>query len=72
MGTTQYFREEVKDSASDETFTLETGTSTFAGEGAQMYLNIDDKSILLSHEDAEAFIQKLTDMARYLGYNTGG
>lgn len=69
MATTEYFNRTVTDAASDETATLEVGTSNYAGEGPQMYLNLNGESVLLSHEDAKAFCQAVSDVAFYFSYS---
>ncbi len=69
MGTTMYFGDrKITDAASEKGADLEVGTSGFAGNGPQMYLNLNGESVLLSHGDAEAFCQAIANVARYFGY----
>lgn len=68
MGTTEYYNKQVKDVVSGKSYDVEIGTSTFAGEGPQMYVNIDGASVLLSHEEATAFCQAVAKVSNYFGY----
>lgn len=71
MGTTMYFGgREITDAASGKGADLEVGTSGFAGNGPQMYMNLNGESVLLSHDDAEAFCQAVANVARYFRYKT--
>jgi hypothetical protein len=47
---------------------LKRGTSGYAGEGPQLYLNVGTESVLMSHDDAEAFVKAAASIARYFGY----
>jgi hypothetical protein len=68
MGTTAYFDKDVTDAATDKPLRLEVGTSGFAGNGPQLYLNLGESSVLLSHEDAKAFCEAVTKVEGYFGY----
>lgn len=71
MATNEYFNRTVTDAASDESATVEVGTSTFSGEGPQMYLNLNGESVLLSHDDAKALCEAVERVASYFGYFKG-
>lgn len=68
MGTTSYFDSEVKDAGNGEVNNLDIGTSSYAGDGPQMYVRLGEESLLLSHEDAKKFCAGIEGIARYLGY----
>ncbi len=67
MGTTSYFEKEVKDSASEDSFAVEVGTTNFAGDGPQMFLKLGTSSLILNHEDAKAFCEGVEGVAHYFG-----
>lgn len=68
MGTTAYFEQDVKDEADEKVHSLEIGTTGYAGNGPQVYLNLDGASVLLSHEDAKKFFAAVEGISGYLGY----
>lgn len=68
MGTNVYYDDEVKDEINGKSFHLEVGTTGYAGNGPQMFLNVDGASILLSHKDAKAFCEAVTSVASYFSY----
>lgn len=71
MATNEYFHEDVKCDGSSETFDVEVGTTSFAGNGHQLYLKIDGASVILPHEDAKEFCQAVARIASYFGYSKG-
>ncbi|MEM9312675.1 MAG: hypothetical protein AAGA34_14630 [Pseudomonadota bacterium] len=73
MPTTVDFKRLVKDFAKLEgEATISIGTTGFAGDGDRLFFNFDDKGILFSHEDAEAFLKAALAAYLRLGYETGG
>jgi hypothetical protein len=70
MGTTTYLERAIKDEGSREerVVDVEMGTSGYAGEGPQLYLNVGAESVLMSHDDAEAFVKAAVSIAHYFGY----
>lgn len=70
MATTCYFAEDLSDSASEKTVSVEFGTTNFAGDGPQFYLNFGNEGLILSHDDAAKFCRRVAEVARYLGYQT--
>ena len=68
MGTTTYFEDDVKDAAKGEFLHLDVGTTGFAGNGPQMYINLGGKGIILSHDDAKRLCDGIEGIAHYLGY----
>ena len=70
MGTTMHLERAMKDAGSREerVVDVEMGTSGYAGEGPQLCLNVGAESVLMSHDDAEAFIKAAARIARYFGY----
>ena len=71
MGTTQYLNKDVIDAAEGEKLTLEVGTTNYAGEGPQMYLNFGGKGVIRSHEDAKEFADAIEGIALYFGHWKG-
>jgi hypothetical protein len=67
MGTTMYFEKYVKNDFSEETIRIEVGTSSFAGNGPQMYLKLGDSEVLLSHEDAKELFAGMGGISSYFG-----
>lgn len=65
MATTEYFNKDVTDAAGGEEYNLEVGTTNFAGEGPQMYLNFAGKGMILSHKDAKEFTEAVESIASY-------
>ncbi|MEM7700720.1 MAG: hypothetical protein AAF251_02170 [Pseudomonadota bacterium] len=73
MPTTVDFKRLVKDFAKLEgEATISIGTTGFAGDGDQLFLNFNDVGILFSHEDAEAFLKAAMSAYLRLGYDTPG
>jgi len=69
MGTTMYLEKQIVDSVDREnTLLVEVGTSTYGGDGPQMYIKFGDHSLLLSHEDAREFANAIDSVASYFGY----
>ncbi len=70
MATRVDFKRVVQDFAKLEgEATIAIGTTGFAGDGNRLFLNFDDKGILLSHEEAKAFLEAAARAARRLGYD---
>ena len=69
MTTTTYFEKTVKDASTDKDVHVDVGTTNFVGEGPQMYLQVGDGYVILSHEDAKVFCEGVAATARYLGYS---
>jgi hypothetical protein len=67
MATTQYFNKDVTDAAGGEEYNLEIGTTNYAGEGPQVYLNFGGKGMILSHKDAKEFAEAVENIAFYFG-----
>lgn len=67
MGTTEYFHKQLHDAIDKKTLDVEIGTSNYAGNGPQMYINCDGKALLLSNESATEFCQAVARIANYLG-----
>ncbi|AZO43531.1 hypothetical protein EJ076_21765 [Mesorhizobium sp. M7D.F.Ca.US.005.01.1.1] len=68
MGTITYFDKTVTDCVSKDKVPIEVGTTGYAGEGPQLYLNFDGKSIILSHQDAKEFCEAFSGIATYFAY----
>lgn len=68
MGTTAYFEEAVSDAATDQTRQVECGTTGLAGDGPQMYLKVDGRDVLFSHDTARKYCASVANVARHLGY----
>ena len=70
MGTTLTFNRAVSDSITQSKFDVEVGRTNNGGDGPQMYLIVDGRSILLSHEDAAAFCEGVAQIAQYFSYKS--
>ncbi|WP_322414329.1 hypothetical protein [Mesorhizobium huakuii] len=68
MGTTTYFDETVTDDATNDEFSVDIGTSGYAGNGPQMYLTFEGKTVIFSHKDAQAFCAAVSRIAGYFSY----
>ncbi|BCH27960.1 hypothetical protein MesoLjLb_77450 [Mesorhizobium sp. L-8-3] len=68
MGTIAYIDEEFRDVVGSGTVNIEVGTTGYAGEGPQMYVKVDDRSVILSHKDAAKLCEAFAGVATYLGY----
>lgn len=70
MATTTYFEKDVIDSADNGSMHVDVGTSSFAGNGRQLYINIDGKHLIMPDEDAELFCKAVAEIAVYMRFNT--
>ena len=69
MATRVDFKRPIRDFAQlEETAQVSLGTTGFAGDGDRLFLNFNDHGLLLSHEDAEAFLRGALRSASRLGY----
>ena len=69
MGTMVQFKRVVGDVADLEADAeIAIGTTTFAGDGDRMFIQYNGTGILLSHEDARAFLAASGRIASALEY----
>jgi len=69
MATNHDFKGLVKDFAGLEgEARIGLGTTGFAGDGDRLFINFDQKGILFSHADAEAFLAAAIAAYERLGY----
>ena len=72
MGTIVQFKRVLRDVAVLEAdVEIAIGTTTFAGDGERMFLQSNGTGILLSHEDARAFLAAAARLASSLSYDNG-
>ena len=71
MATTTYFSEPIEDRYVREPVELEVGTSSFWGEGPELYITVGDQTLTLDHEAAARFCEAVETIARYFGYQQG-
>ena len=67
MATRVEFKKLVKDHAKLEgAATVAIGTTGFAGDGSRMFLQFNEVGLLLSHDDARAFLRAAARVAETL------
>jgi len=69
MGTISYFEETVVDATGRAEAALEFGTTGYAGNGPQLFIKWDEKSIILSHDDAKKLCDAVERISLYFGYD---
>jgi hypothetical protein len=68
MGTTAYFSKTVIDDLDkSDSIELEIGTTSYKGDGPQMYIKFGDQTFLLSHQDAKELTEGVERVASYFG-----
>lgn len=66
--TNSYFEKIAIDGATDKEVHIDVGTTNFAENGPQMYVQVGDGHVILSPEDAKAFCKAVAGVAHYFGY----
>ncbi|AIY66116.1 hypothetical protein [Pseudoalteromonas piratica] len=67
MATTMYFEETLKDQGDKNSMDVEIGCSSFYRDSS-IYINVDDKLVIMDPEQAKRFVQAVVSAGQYYGF----
>jgi hypothetical protein len=68
LATTCFFESELTDADSGEKITFEFGRSSHTGDSL-LYINLGDKSVLVSEAEGRKIVEAMQNLGRYLSYD---